>query len=70
MTAAQVPFRPIRAPLVAQDVTGVAIRDRLKNLTAQRPGALPRTIRRSSGPAQRAASTTSVASPTPIAATR
>ncbi|GAB2464214.1 IS200/IS605 family element transposase accessory protein TnpB [Streptomyces incanus] len=29
------PFRPIRAPFVAADATGVAIRDRLKGLTGQ-----------------------------------
>jgi hypothetical protein len=35
MTRADAPFRPIRAPFVVQGATGVAIRDRLKNLTGQ-----------------------------------
>ncbi|MGW1163846.1 IS200/IS605 family accessory protein TnpB-related protein, partial [Streptomyces sp. NPDC002519] len=35
MTRTEVPFRPLRAPFVAQEATGVAIRDRLKGLTAR-----------------------------------
>ncbi|GAB2782556.1 IS200/IS605 family element transposase accessory protein TnpB [Streptomyces chlorus] len=35
MTRTGVTFRPIRAPFVAADATGVAIRDRLKGLTGQ-----------------------------------
>ncbi|MDQ0961830.1 hypothetical protein QFZ66_005708 [Streptomyces sp. B4I13] len=35
MPAAEAPLRPIRAPFVVQDATGVAIRDRLRDLTVQ-----------------------------------